>query len=269
MKRLISSFLIIFALVSCELLPIISHDEQQLRDIFRTTGGKDWTCNTNWCGYKPIEEWYGVEAEDGNVLSLNLADNNLSGDLSLYDMTQIRNLDLSRNDFDMVRVNNLPLDEFKMEYVKSNQIHINYDSYGNNVIKKVTLRNCSDIGLLEVNEVKELNISDCTISELTVSDWQSGSTKIVLKNVILTGHMGGITIDYDELGSAAEFYEKYQNGSYEEDHDKEYYEKSELRIRLEGLYFSAGGDRWYTKTNWCSDKPLDQWHGVTLDKDGQ
>jgi hypothetical protein len=184
-------------------------------------------------------------------------------------MMQIRNLDLSRNDFDIVKVNNLPLDEFKMECVKSNQIHINYDSYGNNVIKKVTLRNCSDIGLLEVNEVKELNISDCTISELTVSDWQSGSIKIVLKNVTLTEHMGGITIDYDELGSAAEFYEKYQNGSYEEDQDKEYYEKSELRIRLEELYSSAGGDRWYTKTNWCSDKPLDQWHGVTLDKDGQ
>ena len=82
MKRLISGFLVLVALVSCDLLPIINHDEDQLRRLFLTTGGKDWTCNTNWCGYKPIGEWYGVEAEDGNVVSLDLADNNLTGDLS-------------------------------------------------------------------------------------------------------------------------------------------------------------------------------------------
>ena len=269
MKRLISGFLVLVALVSCDLLPIINHDEDQLRHLFLTTGGKDWTCNTNWCGYKPIGEWYGVEAEDGNVVSLDLADNNLTGDLSLYDMAMLKNLDLSGNDFREVNIANLPLNEFKMEYVSCNKLHINYHANTDKVIREVNLRNCKKLGQVIVNDVKELNISGCTISDLDITDWHSGNTTIVLQNVTLTGHLGGITIDYDKLDSAGEFYEKYKDGKYEEDQDKEYYEKSELRIRLEELYSSTGGDRWYKRTNWCSDKPLDQWYGVTLDKDGQ
>ena len=268
MKRLISSFLVLFALVSCELLPVINHDEAQLRGLFLTTGGKDWTCNTNWCGYKPIGEWYGVEAEDGNVVSLDLADNNLTGDLSLYDMAMLKNLDLSGNDFRDVVIGNIPLNELKMEYVSCNKLYINYHTNTDKVIREVNLRNCKKLGQVIVNDVKELNISGCTISDLDITDWHSGNTTIVLQNVTLTGHLGGITIDYDKLDSAGEFHEKYKDGKYE-DPDEEYYDKSELRIRLEELYSSAGGDRWYKRTNWCSDKPLDQWYGVTLDKDGQ
>lgn len=32
---------------------------------------------------------------------------------------------------------------------------------------------------------------------------------------------------------------------------------------LVALYQSTGGDKWLRKENWCSDKPLDQWEGVT------
>ena len=37
---------------------------------------------------------------------------------------------------------------------------------------------------------------------------------------------------------------------------------------LEIFYRSAGGDYWENSTDWLSDRPLIQWHGVTTDNDG-
>ena len=37
---------------------------------------------------------------------------------------------------------------------------------------------------------------------------------------------------------------------------------------LHALYKSANGDRWGVATNWLSDAPLDEWHGVTADAAG-
>jgi hypothetical protein len=42
-------------------------------------------------------------------------------------------------------------------------------------------------------------------------------------------------------------------------------DKSEREILLE-LYESCNGANWSVRTNWCSDKPLAQWHGVTTNK---
>ena len=35
---------------------------------------------------------------------------------------------------------------------------------------------------------------------------------------------------------------------------------------LVALYHATGGDNWINNTNWCSDKPLNEWYGVRLDK---
>ncbi|MGN0048137.1 MAG: hypothetical protein ACI37U_04525 [Bacteroides sp.] len=38
-----------------------------------------------------------------------------------------------------------------------------------------------------------------------------------------------------------------------------------LKSRLIEFYKSTGGDHWINKRNWCSDEPLSEWYGVTLD----
>ena len=38
---------------------------------------------------------------------------------------------------------------------------------------------------------------------------------------------------------------------------------------LVALYNATGGDNWTDNTNWLSNKPLDQWHGVTTDDTGR
>ena len=35
------------------------------------------------------------------------------------------------------------------------------------------------------------------------------------------------------------------------------------------LYNATDGPNWANNTNWLSDKPLGEWHGVTIDADGR
>ncbi len=41
------------------------------------------------------------------------------------------------------------------------------------------------------------------------------------------------------------------------------------RAALVALYESTGGGNWVNSANWLSDRPLDEWHGVGLNRDGK
>ena len=41
------------------------------------------------------------------------------------------------------------------------------------------------------------------------------------------------------------------------------------RVALEAFYLATGGGNWINSANWLSDQPLDQWHGVTVNGQGQ
>ena len=41
------------------------------------------------------------------------------------------------------------------------------------------------------------------------------------------------------------------------------------RATLVALYHATDGPNWTDNTNWLSDAPLGDWHGVTTDADGQ
>ena len=57
-------------------------DRENLVRFYEALGGDDWDYNTDWKSEEPLREWFGVETDgDGNVISLRLADNNLSGDI--------------------------------------------------------------------------------------------------------------------------------------------------------------------------------------------
>ena len=86
MKKYILFCLSLLFVVSCNIIPVISEDEYALRQVFKMTGGAEWTNNDNWCGYRPVSEWYGVSADDGTVVGLDLSFNNLKGSFELYGM---------------------------------------------------------------------------------------------------------------------------------------------------------------------------------------
>lgn len=50
------------------------------------------------------------------------------------------------------------------------------------------------------------------------------------------------------------------------DHSDDIYQKQ--RNALVALYNATNGDNWTNNTNWCSDKPLNEWYGVSADYQG-
>ena len=58
------------------------NDRENLVSFYDAADGDNWNNNTNWKSEEPLDQWHGVDTdEDGEVLSLRLADNNLSGDM--------------------------------------------------------------------------------------------------------------------------------------------------------------------------------------------
>ncbi|MCY3773565.1 MAG: Ig-like domain-containing protein [Gemmatimonadetes bacterium] len=75
-------------------------DWDVLELLYHSMNGKDWTNSENWLSEAPLDQWYGVTAdEEGQVTALDLEYNNLSGELppGLGDLTGLALLNLSRN----------------------------------------------------------------------------------------------------------------------------------------------------------------------------
>ena len=75
-------------------------DRAALVALYDATGGANWTINTNWSTTAALSEWYGVTTDvDGRVTELDLADNNLSGEIpaKLGELTSLQFLYLNQN----------------------------------------------------------------------------------------------------------------------------------------------------------------------------
>ena len=78
--------------------PLIERDA--LVALYNSTGGADWTDNAGWMGAAGTEcDWYGVTCLNGNVASLVLNNNSLSGSLppELGNLTNLTTLYLFNN----------------------------------------------------------------------------------------------------------------------------------------------------------------------------
>lgn len=80
-------------------------DREYLKSFYRATEGDAWDRNENWNSEEPLDQWFGVKTdEDGEVISLRLADNNLSRDMPteelrcLNENTELKELALWGND---------------------------------------------------------------------------------------------------------------------------------------------------------------------------
>ena len=76
-------------------------DREILRSFYEMTDGENWDEKEYWNSEEPLGEWYGVDTEDGSVVSLRLSDNGLSGDMpreELRCLTELVELALWGND---------------------------------------------------------------------------------------------------------------------------------------------------------------------------
>ena len=80
-------------------------DRKNLERFYETTGGEQWDENENWNSEEPLNQWYGVDTDDeGEVVSLRLSENNLSGDTPeelLSCLSELKELALWGNEEDL------------------------------------------------------------------------------------------------------------------------------------------------------------------------
>ena len=79
----------------------VGNDLSVLIAFYEATGGDNWKNNTNWLSSLPLDQWYGIDTDDGGrVTSLNLSDNGLTGTISeaLGQLNNLETLNLSDNE---------------------------------------------------------------------------------------------------------------------------------------------------------------------------
>ena len=78
-----------------------AQDRAALVEFYNATDGANWINNTNWNSSAPLDQWHGVDTENGRVTRLVLSENGLSGHIpsSLGGLTNLWVLELSDNGF--------------------------------------------------------------------------------------------------------------------------------------------------------------------------
>jgi Leucine-rich repeat (LRR) protein len=94
----VSVLLISLASVSYSQIPQIERDA--LVALYNSTDGANWTDNTGWLGAAGTEcDWYGVTCTSGQITTLSLGSNNLSGTIptELGNLTSLIQLNFFNN----------------------------------------------------------------------------------------------------------------------------------------------------------------------------
>lgn len=71
-----------------------------LISLYERTDGHNWTNNSNWESFEPMDQWYGVSVDgEGQITGLSLENNNLYGTVPerLSDLSHLKTINLSSN----------------------------------------------------------------------------------------------------------------------------------------------------------------------------
>ena len=210
----------------------VASDRAALVALYNATGGASWITNTNWLSDRPIGEWHGVTTySDGRVAELWLWGNKLRGSIpaELDDLTELQTLDLRSNQLTG------PIPAWLGDLTNLRRLYL-----GSN-----RLTGPIPAGLVDLTNLESLRLSD---NQLT------GCVPVGLRGVA-SNDLGELALpDCGEVSpDTAE-----DGGSVASD-----------RAALVALYNATGGASWVTSTKWLTDRPLNEWHGVTTNSDGR
>lgn len=150
--RKIAFFVLLFALTNSVFADTVSDKEKDaLIKIYHATHGGDW--KIKWDLVSSVSTWYGVEISNGRVVGLNLADNNLKGELpsSIGDLQHLQTLALFNNEIK----GNLPDAVFEIATLKI--LLLSNNKFSGNLSHKIgNINSLENLSLFDNNFVGEI-----------------------------------------------------------------------------------------------------------------
>ena len=209
--------------------------------MYDATNGDNWRDNEHWKSDEPLNEWAGVitDSTTGRVRHLWRPANELSGSIpsSLGDLTRLVGLDLQNNELTGVIPSSL-----------GNLARLEYLNLSSN---QLTGRIPASLGKL--TKMRELILSGNQLS---------GPLPITFNNLT---NIRVFDVDDSVCMPDDADLQKWAN-----DHGIELKAcENNDRFALVALYNATGGDNWTDNTNWLSDRPLGEWHGVSTNAQGR
>ncbi|MFR9546167.1 MAG: hypothetical protein SNJ29_11400 [Rikenellaceae bacterium] len=154
----------------------ISQDRENLIKLYNSAGGANWTRNDNWCTDAPLNEWYGITADEYDhvtkiVLSVDTGDgtyvgNNVTGHVVISGFKYLEDSRYSINN--IILDNNTNIET--IEIADSPNVDCNFESI---VFNKLIATNCSindnsKIGSSIINAKGNILITNCTLDHYNI-----------------------------------------------------------------------------------------------------
>ncbi len=217
-------------------------DRAPLEALYDGTDGDNWSMNTNWkSDGVPLHQWAGVETdEECRVTKLWLGNKGLSGTLpaEVGNLIELENLYLEANELTgSIPVELGSLTNLERLYLQSNGL--------------------SDEVPSELTGLSSLIRLYLYGNELT-GKLPDGLRNIETLTWLRTNNNAGLCApETAEFQAFLEGLEYWMGDACQPDDTAE-------RAALAAIYDALGGDNWHINTNWKSDKPLKDWHGLTV-----
>ena len=246
----------------------VEADKAVLTALYNSTDGANWDNNTNWLSEEPLGEWHGVTTDQlGRVSRINLVGNRLSGTIpaQLGSLNNLETLDLSDNRL---------RDAIPAQLGSLNNL-VTLNLSDNRLSGAIP----SELGSL--SNLRTLNLSDNRLSGAVPTQLGSLSNLrwLYLSSNQLTGELPSSLTEIADLDRI----EFSDNSSLCAPEDTTFQTWLQAVPHWSGLvcgqveadeavlialYNATTGSGWETDTNWLSDRPLGEWHGVTTNQSG-
>lgn len=268
----------------------INLDRRALTALYHATDGPNWNRNDNWLNEGPLDQWYGVSTgPDGSVDGLRLESNNLSGSIpdDLYDLKGLITILAFGNELTgMLSPEIGGLAALRTLHLASNNLTGTIPPDLGNLGDLTTLQLHSNhlSGVLppRLGELTRLNVLSLADNELEGPVPPELGKLVNLRQFIVSGTRlsGPLPGTFTALVNLETI---WLQGTRVCVPRNEAFTRWLNRIRfaivspcdnpdeavLAELYRATDGPNWKVSTNWLSDKPMQEWMGVNVDRFGR
>ena len=249
--------------------PVPETDRAPLAALHNATNGAGWTTRTNWLSDRPLGEWHGVTTDQsGRVTQISLPGNNLVGNISpqLGSLDNLETLDLSGNLLD----GSIPSQLGRLSNLRTLDL-------SDNLLDGTIPSQLGSLSSLRTLDLSENQLTGAVPSQL------GGLSSLEVLNLSENQLTGPLPQNLTRIPDLNRF-DFSGNSSLCAPADTSFQtwfllianrsglvcgQVSADKTVLTALYNSTDGTNWRNNTNWLTDEPLGDWHGVTTDQLGR